>query len=790
MNRERRLHESFKLVVAAMELRGPQIEALRRVRDVLLLLPVPLGEVSADVARSFLSREGEWVQPYHPTFTLSLATGVGKSRLAGAIIAMLWLAGESKTFLLLAPRRAVMRRLAAALDPQFREYLFVDPNLVPEPYVVRADDLQTPRATDFGEENGPVIFLVSQQIITNSDRFLAKSEFSDVSPASALRSARDLVVIADEAHHVGRVADAESTAWASAIRDLGPALQLGLTATPRKSGDGAERGVNILYDYPLAEALRDGLYTKRVKLLVRQFGETWEEDDIERATLAFTLERLETKKRAVAAVDQASFPRVKPVVVFFAKDTTHANQIRQRLIDGFSVPDESILLTHSRMSKNDEELERLLSIEKADNPVEIVVNVMELVEGWDVTNVYVVAPLRQMGTFAGAVQAMGRGLRLPAGHRIGDVEADTLDVVCFGKTALEQIVRDATEWSGRPTPEAAGLDVRPYDKPGTVARRIAISAIRPTSLNCRELEFRRTELKLELEPEALSRVATTVVQGLELAAAQIRLGSAGRVRLSRERFVEAASQRVIRRLGGLLSDVDHLQPVRILIAKWLDTTRPDTGLIDFDPQEVGEEVAETLVRAAKSERAEYLTTNREHQIDFGDFTLTVEVPAADSEAPIEMPAVSPASFIRGWPYDCWQASVHEAYSFDSLPEAQFAILLDQWDRTRWWLRNQPRRLRIPTPAGVYSPDFIAAVVSSSDSTVSSVALFEVKADYMWQPPDGLANLKAAAARKWCEEQSACEGVKWTYHISLESDIDKVVSFAELAPRLIEPFDNS
>src|SRR5438876_11398560 len=109
-----------------MRLRPPQAGALRELRDALLRLPKPLSRCTAEERREYLALKEGWRHPFHPSFTIALATGVGKTRLTGAIIALLWLAGEAKVFLVLAPRRAVLRRFESALDPLFREYLFLD----------------------------------------------------------------------------------------------------------------------------------------------------------------------------------------------------------------------------------------------------------------------------------------------------------------------------------------------------------------------------------------------------------------------------------------------------------------------------------------------------------------------------------------------------------------------------------------------------------------------------------------------------------------------------------------
>ena len=44
--------------------------------------------------------------------------------------------------------------------------------------------------------------------------------------------------------------------------------------------------------------------------------------------------------------------------------------------------------------KEEETVEKLLTVEQNDNPVEIVIHVNMLKEGWDVTNLYTIIPLR------------------------------------------------------------------------------------------------------------------------------------------------------------------------------------------------------------------------------------------------------------------------------------------------------------------------------------------------------------------------------------------------------------
>jgi hypothetical protein len=132
-------------------------------------------------------------------------------------------------------------------------------------------------------------------------------------------------------------------------------------------------------------------------------------------------------------------------------------------------------------------------------------------------------------------------------------------------------------------------------------------------------------------------------------------------------------------------------------------------------------------------------------------------------------------------YRGWQLGVHEAYTFDVRPEALTARLIDQAPSIRWRLRNQPRRLKIPTPAGSnYHPDFVAEFEAEG----REILLLEAKGDRFWEPADGKERLNAAAAREWCSAQSQATGINWSYAVALESDIEPYESWVALEPHLI------
>ena len=104
-----------------------------------------------------------------------------------------------------------------------------------------------------------------------------------------------------------------------------------------------------------------------------------------------------------------------------------------------------MIQVHSKQSgeERDDVVEELLTVERSDNPTEIVVHVNMLKEGWDVTNLYTIVPLRAASSRTLVEQSTGRGLRLPYGVRTGVPAVDTLTIVAHDK--FQEIVDYARE---------------------------------------------------------------------------------------------------------------------------------------------------------------------------------------------------------------------------------------------------------------------------------------------------------------------------------------------------------
>ena len=106
--------------------------------------------------------------------------------------------------------------------------------------------------------------------------------------------------------------------------------------------------------------------------------------------------------------------------------------------------DKVIQVDSSRTGADEEEMiTRLLKVEHTEEPTEIVIHVNMLKEGWDVTNLYTIVPLRAANARTLIEQSIGRGLRLPYGKRTGVTAVDRLNIVAHDR--FQEIIDEANK---------------------------------------------------------------------------------------------------------------------------------------------------------------------------------------------------------------------------------------------------------------------------------------------------------------------------------------------------------
>lgn len=105
---------------------------------------------------------------------------------------------------------------------------------------------------------------------------------------------------------------------------------------------------------------------------------------------------------------------VKPFMLVVAQHTEHAGRLKDLIASrAFGVGDmqeKSWKFIPIRLVlKKKKNIERLLNLESIDNQIEIVVHVNMLKDGWDVTNLYTIVPLRTATSLTLREQTIGRG---------------------------------------------------------------------------------------------------------------------------------------------------------------------------------------------------------------------------------------------------------------------------------------------------------------------------------------------------------------------------------------------
>ncbi len=404
-------------------------------------------------------------------YCLKMATGSGKTKVISLAIAWQYLNAVvegnedfAKTFLVLAPNVIVYERLRAdfaggrifktdpVIPPDLKLYWDFDCYLRGEGeratsngalYLTNIQQLHDREAPN--DEPEPMTLVLgnkpraeSQETVRFVDRVVARGG--------------TCLVVNDEAHHTHD----EKLKWNEIIRDLyqrlaavnGGIAQLDVTATPRY-GKGGELFTWTVFDYPLKQAIIDGIVKRPMKGVTVGIGEA--QSDI--ASVRYQTYLAAGVERWREYRDQLAPLAKKPVLFVMMNETTEADDVadflRTKYPEDFS--GDQLLVIHTNrsgeISRGDEEEARRAAreVDDATSPVNAIVSVLMLREGWDVQNVTVIVGLRPYSAKANILpeQTLGRGLRLMfRGEGTGYVER--VDVIGTAKfmELVEQLEKD------------------------------------------------------------------------------------------------------------------------------------------------------------------------------------------------------------------------------------------------------------------------------------------------------------------------------------------------------------
>lgn len=433
-------------ISGVMSLRKPQTQSLKILEEITnavhlnksMNLKAALGAVHAmypicsDFERDFMS------------LTFALATGVGKTRLMGAFIAYLYTQHNIKNFFVVAPNTTIYDKLKRDLsDNNSAKYVFKGLGCFSTPPQIITDDDYRDKTISLFESDIRIFVYNIDKFNKEGTNMKKVNEVIGDSFYQYLSDLPDLVLIMDESHHY------RAEKGAQALNELNPLLGLELTATPLVTkGTRQVPFKNVVFEYPLSKAIEDG-YTRTPYAVTRSdidfynFGD----EQLDKMMLldGITCHESTKRKLEVYAANHGK-PIVKPFMLVVCKDTDHA-----AWVESFIKSDEfrngayrnKTIIVHSKQKGSETEANTrlLLDVENPDNPVEIVIHVNMLKEGWDVNNLYTIVPLRTAASKILREQMVGRGLRLPYGERTGDRDVDAVMLTAHDK--FNDIIEEA-----------------------------------------------------------------------------------------------------------------------------------------------------------------------------------------------------------------------------------------------------------------------------------------------------------------------------------------------------------
>lgn len=447
------MNQHVNAIAGRLSLRPPQRRSLEILDRITEIVPPKKGtdlEAALAIIRSEFPTVTDFEREF-PSLCFALATGVGKTRLMGAFISYLHLAHGINNFFVLAPNLTIYKKLITDFTPNTPKYVFkgIAEFAADAPEIITGDNYEAMAGSLFDQRLRCKVNIFNISKINSevrggkSPRIKRLSEYIGASYFDYLAGLDDLVLIMDESHRY------RASAGVRAINELKPVIGLELTATPFvETGKGGIPFRNVIYDYPLGKAMADGFVKEPAVVTRKNFNPAgMSAGEIERLKLEDGVWLHESVK-----VELETYARetgnliVKPFLLVIARDTTHAGELVQWIqSDRFFKGRYKTKVIQVDSSKSgveeDEMIERLLRVEHTEEPTEIVIHVNMLKEGWDVTNLYTIVPLRAANARILIEQSIGRGLRLPYGKRTGVTAVDRLNIVAHDK--FQEIINEA-----------------------------------------------------------------------------------------------------------------------------------------------------------------------------------------------------------------------------------------------------------------------------------------------------------------------------------------------------------
>lgn len=379
-----------------------------------------------------------------PRYAIKMATGSGKTKVMSLAIAWQYfnavaevLPDYARSFLVIAPNVIVFERLRT--DFAGGHIFRADPIVPPELSIYWDFECYMRGEAERASSEGALYLTNVQQfyerpgtsepdepeVMTDVLGQRPPTAMSDIGDFDSRVVAREVpcLVINDEGHHTHD----EESEWNNVTRRLHRDLSVGLSgqldfsATPRYAKGGLFTWT--VYDYPLKQAIIDNVVKRPMKGLTGGIKE--QPSDVAsaryRAYLTAGVERWREYRDQLAPLGK------KPILFIMLNSTAEADDVGDYLrvkypaeFGANSQDENQLLIIHTdrsgEVSKKDLDAARETArqVDDGQSPINAIVSVLMLREGWDVQNVTVIVGLRPYTSKANILpeQTIGRGLRL------------------------------------------------------------------------------------------------------------------------------------------------------------------------------------------------------------------------------------------------------------------------------------------------------------------------------------------------------------------------------------------
>lgn len=569
-----------------------------------------------------------------------------------------------------------------------------------------------------------------------------------------------VLVLNDEAHHTHD----EKLKWNEIIRELhgqleardgGGVIQLDVTATPR-FGKGGQLFTWTVFDYPLKQAIVDGIVKKPIKGIAVGVKEGKSEIASRRyrTYLTAAVERWREYRSQLEPLDK------KPILFVMMNDTADADEVADFLRTAYpgEFGGQALLVIHTNnvgdVSRKDEEPARKAAreVDLPTSPVNAIVSVLMLREGWDVQNVTVIVGLRPYSSKANILpeQTLGRGLRLMF-RGAGTGYQERVDVIGTAKfmELVEQLEKDEDLKLDAFELGKDHLEIRTIrPEPSKLDRDIAIPVLTPILVRKKTL----TE-----------EIATLDVAGFPRLPEGITAGSAEEKTFTYEGYDVISMEKIFEREYRIPEPQSVHEVIGYYARKIATEIKLPSQFAALAPRvkeyfalhAFGREVDledRALIGPVSSNVAQYLTLNA-----FGKAlrALVVEEQQPQMVAARRLSETPPFPWSR--PVQAANKTVFNFAACDNDFEKRFAkFLQDAGDVESF--------AKLPAQFGFaieytdsrgslrfYEPDFVAVLADGSRYLVETKGR---------EDPD--VAFKDRAAGLWCENASALTGQSWKY----------------------------